>query len=136
MWELLNASQRDSRLMQKPYANRREATPRKDAFSVARDAERDWRPNPRMGKASSVPTRKEVTIVFALCSACKRIASTSARHTTKPKKRSDRAPKFGDVITAGHGIQNVRYESRCGHRNAVIVQDDVRQMDSTLFDGI
>ena len=32
--------------------------------------------------------------------------------------------RFEDMITADHKILNVGIESRCGHRNALIVQDD------------
>ena len=32
--------------------------------------------------------------------------------------------KYGDLITADHKIRNVENVSRCGHRNALIVQDD------------
>ena len=32
--------------------------------------------------------------------------------------------QFGELITADQKILNVENESRCGHKNAVIVQDD------------
>ena len=35
------------------------------------------------------------------------------------------ATKYEDLITADHKILKVKSESRCGHRNAVILQDDV-----------
>ena len=37
---------------------------------------------------------------------------------------TDFSTKVGDLITADHKILNVENESRCGHRNALIVQDD------------
>ena len=53
--------------------------------------------------------------------------TTRARCRIKPKKRRDGiAPstQFGDLTTAEHKILNVENASRCGHKNAVIVQDD------------
>ena len=53
---------------------------------------------------------------------------TRARFRIKPQKRVDRialSAKFGDSVTADHKIRNVEKESRCGHKDALIVQDDL-----------
>ena len=58
---------------------------------------------------------------------CKKTRTTRARCRIKPEKREDGiAPstKFGDLITVDHKILNVENGSRCGHKNAPIVQDD------------
>ena len=57
----------------------------------------------------------------------KKTNSTRARCNTKPKQRVDGIPpstKFANLITADHKIPNVRNESRCGQRNALIVQNE------------
>ena len=61
------------------------------------------------------------------CEVCKKTNTSRARCRTKPEKRVGGialSTKFGDLITAGHKIQNVGNESGCGHKHALIVQDD------------
>ena len=42
--------------------------------------------------------------------------------------------KAGDSITVDHKILNVENDSRCGHRHALIVQNDVHELDSEISD--
>ena len=61
------------------------------------------------------------------CEVCEKTKTTRARFRIKSQKRVDGiAPstKFGDLVTADHKIRNVEKESRCGHKDALIVQDD------------
>ena len=60
------------------------------------------------------------------CEVCKKTKSTRARCRIKPEKRVDGialSTKFGDLITADYKSRNVENESRCRHRNNLIVQD-------------
>ena len=62
------------------------------------------------------------------CEVCEKTKTTRARFRIKPQKRVDGiAPsaKFGDLVTADHKIRNVEKELRCGHKDALIVQDDL-----------
>ena len=86
---------------------------------------------PRVSKLSSVPNQEETTmcsfIIRPNCAVCKKTKSTRARCRRKPQKHVDGiAPstKFADLITADHKILNAENESRCGHKNGLIVQDD------------
>ena len=61
------------------------------------------------------------------CEVCKKTKTTRARCRTKTKKCVDKiAPsaEFGAPITADDKILNVENELRCGHKNALIVQND------------
>ena len=60
------------------------------------------------------------------CEVCKKTKTTRTRRRIEPKKFVDGnalSTKCGYLITANHKIQNVENESKCGLRNAVIVQD-------------
>ena len=64
------------------------------------------------------------------CEVCKKSKTTKTRtkRRGKPKKSVDGiAPstKFGDLVTADHKILNVENESRCGRKDALIVQDEL-----------
>ena len=66
------------------------------------------------------------------CEVCHKTKTTRARCGIKPKKRVyGTAPptKFGDLITADHKILNVENESRDGHKNTLVVQDDFHELD-------
>ena len=61
------------------------------------------------------------------CEVCKKTQSTRTRCRIKPKKSVyGIAPstQFGNLITTDHLILNVENESKCGHKNALIVQYD------------
>ena len=59
------------------------------------------------------------------CQVCKRTKSTRTRCKTEPQKRVDgivESINCGDLSAADHKLLTVRKESRCGHRNALLVQ--------------
>ena len=61
----------------------------------------------------------------ANCEICKRTTSTRAR--SRLKKRTDdvvQFTKYGNLVTSAHKILIMRNESRCGHGNALIAQDE------------
>ena len=67
------------------------------------------------------------------CVVCKLTKSARARCTNKSRKhKSDaRSEKYRDFITAAdHKILNVENESRCGHSNALIVDEDTNCIHS------
>ena len=88
-------------------------------------------------KESSVPNQQETIMCSLLvfthypkhpnCEVCKKTKTTRARCRTKPEKRVDGialSTTFGALITADHKILTDENESRCGHKNALIVQGD------------
>ena len=94
--------------------------------SVITDAGRAilWQKIQRIRKVSLVPNQ-EGTTMCSLTHLRKTPSGKSVR--IKPKRRLDRITRstdFGDLITADHKFLNVENESRCGHKNVVIVQDD------------
>ena len=71
------------------------------------------------------------------CEVCKKTKATRARFWIKPKKRVyGIAPstQFGDLITAGHKIQNVENGLRCGHKRCNPARW-LFELDPELSDG-
>ena len=60
------------------------------------------------------------------CDVCKKTKTSRARCNIKHEKNVDGialSTKCGDLITEEHNILNVENETKCGHRNALIVQN-------------
>ena len=65
---------------------------------------------------------------------CEDTKTTRAKCRGQPKKLMDGiATTFGDLSTADYKILNVENESRCGHKNALIVQDDLTSCIQTYL---
>ena len=102
--------------------------------SVVTDAQRDTLAKDTKSKTGIIGSQPRVNHnVFTHypedpnCEVCKETNTTRATCRIKPKKRVDRialSTKFGNMITADQQVRNVENESRGGHNDALIVQDD------------
>ena len=143
-WSCLKTLQKDLKMMRNTHTHWLEETPcevqrhipkMQDLGDTRGGRRRSWKRKTRKRKASSTPTRDEVTtcsliirwITVAIYAKGRRAPVGGVRLISKKlTDGSALARKFGNLTTAEHKVLSLsaRNESRCGHRNASIVQEE------------